>query len=251
MNNKIILIIIILIVLIIIFFYLNKKIDFFKNSIPKTIYFCNKTLDKIKEYADNWKKLNPEYEIKLYDNKMCKEFLLNEYGQLYVDIFNYLTDGPIKADFWRVCILYKYGGVYSDIDNEPLVPLKDFIEPDIDFVTCSSYWDSMNFNFNPNFIISNKNNIILKNCIDWYINKYNKKDTYDYWDWSIMKAFTDILHLKNFTKEDAIYYQNNMKIQIIKECPGNNHYDAHNIYKNKRVFNNRYESWDFSSHSFK
>jgi hypothetical protein len=32
----------------------------------------------------------------------------------------------------------------------------------------------------------------------------------------------------------------NMKIQIIKECPGVNHYDAHNIYNNVRVFNNRY-----------
>lgn len=222
-----------------------------KKSIPKIIYFCNKTLDKMKEYADNWKKINPEYDIKLYDNELCSKFLLDEYGQLYLDIFNYLTDGPIKADFWRICILYKYGGIYSDIDNQPLVPFNEFLESDIDFATCSSYWDSMNFNFNPNFIVSTKNNIILKNCIDWYINKYNKKDTYDYWGWSIMKAFTDTLHLTNYKKEYGIYYLDNMKIQIIKECSGNNHYDAHNIYNNKRVFNNRYANWDSNTHSFK
>ena len=42
----------------------------------------------------------------------------------------------------------------------------------------------------------------------------------------------------------------NMKIQIIKECPGTHHYDAHNIYNSVRVFNNRYLTWDCNTHSF-
>ncbi len=137
MNYLYIIIIIIIFLFIILLINSLNTETFLNKSIPKTIYFCNKTLDKMEKYANNWKILNPDYEIKLYDNVLCKQFLLEEYGQLYVDIFDYLTDGPIKADFWRVCILYKYGGVYSDIDNEPLVPLKDFIEPDVDFVTCS------------------------------------------------------------------------------------------------------------------
>jgi hypothetical protein len=41
-----------------------------------------------------------------------------------------------------------------------------------------------------------------------------------------------------------------MKIQIIKECAGVTHYDAHNIYNNMRVFNNRYADWDYNTHSF-
>ena len=118
--------------------------------IPKIIYMCDKTLNYIKIYSQNWIKLNPDYEIKLYDNTLCEQFLLDNYSQLHCDIFKYIPDGPIKADFWRVCILYKYGGLYVDADNEPLVPLKDFIEEDVDFVTCKSYWDIMNFN--PNFI---------------------------------------------------------------------------------------------------
>lgn len=174
---------IILILLIIFFYFFNytNTYEGFDNNIskfPKVIYLCNKTLDKMDIMAKKWKGLNPDYEIVLYDNAMCEKFLLDNYGQLYKDIFDFLKDGPIKADFWRICILYKYGGVYSDIDSLPLVPLKDFIENDIDFVTCSSY-DSGNFN--PNFIISNANNIILKQVIDWYINNYNNKKPYDYW----------------------------------------------------------------------
>jgi hypothetical protein len=214
---------------------------------------CDKTLDFIKKYSLNWKNLNPDYEIKLYDNELCKNFLLEEYSQLYLDIFNFIPDGPIKADFWRLCILYKYGGVYSDADNEPLLPLIDFIEDDVSFVTCSSYWDAMRFNFNPNFIMCYKNDEIISKCIDWYINKYNNRETfrYNYWDWSVMNCFTQILSLPNYVKEPRIYYLNDKKIQIIKECPGNNHYDAHNIYNNKRVFNNRYKDWDHDNHSFK
>lgn len=217
---------------------------------PKVIYFCNKKIgEKDHASANNWKILNQEYEVKLYDDEMIKLFLLNEFGELYVNIFNYLKDGPIKADFWRLCILYKKGGIYSDIDNVPLVKLDDFIENDIDLVTCSSYWK---YNFNPNFIICNKDNIILKRCIEWYINKYNNKHVYDYWKWSVMTAFTENLQIKNYKKNTwGVYEADGMKIQIIKECDGKNHYDAHNIYKGKRVFNNRSADWDANLHTFK
>ena len=94
---------------------------------PKVIYICNKNLDFIKHYSKNWKILNPDYEIKLYDDNLCNEFLKNEFSQLHSDIFNYIKDGPIKADFWRVCIVYKYGGLYVDADIEPLLHLKDYI----------------------------------------------------------------------------------------------------------------------------
>ena len=218
------------------------NIEIIKKSHPKVIYFCNKIItERDIESANNWKKLNPDYEIKLYDDEMIKTYLLNEYSELHRSIFEYLKDGPIKADFWRICILFKKGGIYSDIDNFPLVKLDYFIEKNVDFVTCSSYW---HYNYNPNFIVCCKNNIILKKCIDWYINKYKNGVRYKYWRWSIMGAFTEVLKIDNYTKESGIYTYQNMKIQIIKECSGKNHNDAHNIYKNKRVFNNRQPDWD-------
>jgi hypothetical protein len=217
--------------------------------IPKTIYFCYKNLDVMKTYTDIWKALNPEYDIISYDNQMCERFLLDEYGVLYKDIFNFLRDGPIKADFWRICILYKYGGIYSDIDNEPLLPIRDFLEPNVDFATCCSYFDEMGMRFNPNFIVSAKGNVILERCIAWYINNYTNNNPYEYWKWSITQSFADILFLDNFKKADGIYNLNGMAMQFIKECPGKTYYDTHNIYNSIRIFN-RYSNWDYINHTF-
>lgn len=216
---------------------------------PFTMYMCNKFIDKKTfMYSENWKKMNPGLTIRLFNNKMCERFLLNEFSPLHRDIFAFIRHGPIKADFWRVCILYKYGGIYSDVDIQPLVPLNQFIDPSVDFVTCSSF--SERFKFNPNLILCNKENIIMKKCIDWYIEKYINKHPYGYWEWSIMNAFTCIINIDNFKRTEGIYDYNEMKLQIIQEVKGAVHNEDHNVYKNKRVFNNRYKDWDHNIHGF-
>ena len=244
-NIKLILKILIPILLIIVYLIICKNYQKFSNSnkIPKVIYMCHKYLDKIKIYSRNWKKLNPEYNIKLYDDNMCKEFLLKEYSQLHLDIFNFLKDGPIKSDFWRVCIINKYGGLYVDSDIMPLIPLKNYIEDDDYFVTCIS----MNFKknksalqLNPHFILSDKNNEILKKCINTYINYYKKKVPYDYWKYSIC----NIMYIEGIKeKKSQILYLNNKKFKFLyeknlNECE----------YNNKIVLNNRYEN--YKNHNF-
>lgn len=221
--------------------------------IPKNIYMCNKTKENTEKYTNQWKTLNPEYEVFIYDDNDCKDFLLNNFGQLYVDIFNFLRDGPIKADFWRICVLYVNGGVYTDIDNVPLVPIDKFLEDGVDLLTCSSYMRNPRFLtlFNPNLIIVSQNNPIIKQCIDWYVDKYNNDKGYEYYKWSIMVAFTDVLRIPKYNREEGIFYYNSHKIQILNEVPGQHHYDAHNLYKGKRIFNNRCQDWDADAHSFR
>ena len=41
--------------------------------------------------VQKWQKLNPEYEMQLYDNNRCAEFLLTNFGKLFVDIFDFLV----------------------------------------------------------------------------------------------------------------------------------------------------------------
>jgi mannosyltransferase OCH1-like enzyme len=221
----------------------NPKMNTFTSDIPKNIYICFKSLDKIKIYSNNWKKLNPDYEIKLYDDELCKEFLLKEYSQLHLDVFNFIPDGPIKADFWRVCIINKYGGLYVDADIEPLIPLNKYIDNDDDFATCIS----VNFKngekqwqLNPHFILSNKNNTVLQNCIDKYIEMYTNKMKYNYWEWSICS----IMYIEGVTKKCSHTLQiNSQKYKFLYEQNANEC-----EYNGQIVLKNRYN--DYKNHNF-
>ncbi len=211
---------------------------------------CDKELTFIEKYSKNWKKLNPEFEIKLYSDAMCEQFLLNEYSQLHLEIFKFIKDGPIKADFWRVCILYKYGGYYVDADIEPLVPINQFVEPNVDFVICSSYY-FYTF-FNPNFIMGKAGDKNLEKCINIYIQKYNDKQLYLYLTWSIVTIMShlNVFDMTNLKKKAGVYDSNGKKIQLLEEIKGYDTYCDHMIYNGIKIFNNRYETYDQQNHQF-
>jgi len=103
---------------------------------------------------------------------MCEEFLKTEFSQKECDIFRFINNGIYKSDFWRVCILYKYGGVYVDADIEALTPLNQFIEEDDTFATCLSCFPN---EFNPHFIMCEPGNPNIKLCIDEFISFYDEK----------------------------------------------------------------------------
>jgi len=170
----------------------NNLYDIKYPNYEKIIHITNKTLDKLENIKNQWLFLNPDYKIELYDDSKCLIFLEKYYGKKYCDIFNYIKDGPIKSDFFRVCILYIYGGVYVDADIKPLVPLDNYIDHDVDFATCISYnylIDCKAFNYNPHFIISKKYNSFLYNTIQLYENYYDNNKLYSYWEWSICTLF--------------------------------------------------------------
>jgi len=229
----------------------DKNFTILNKTIPKRIYLCYKTKNIPDYILPNWLKLNPDYEIKLYDNTDCIQFLKEYYNQHHVDIFNYILDGPIKADFWRVCILYKMGGIYCDIDIEPLISFNKFVDSDIILLTATS----INKNeLNPQIIITPTNNPILEKCINTYLDYFNKNKPYQYWDWSIVHIMTKICNkiFNSYITEDGIYYDSNSnKYQFIKEIGLTNRLsDIYCNYKNIRVLNNRYITYDSYNHTF-
>lgn len=107
-------------------------------KIPRKIYqsWKDKKLDpKMSAAVENIKKLNPDYEYELHDNIDCRKFILENYGINYANAFDTLIPGAFKGDFWRYAILYKYGGVYIDIDMVPFFPLDTMIGEDDEFIS--------------------------------------------------------------------------------------------------------------------
>lgn len=185
----------------------------------KKIYITYKNIDSLENIKHQWLQLNPEYQIELFDNEKCLHFLQENYGKKYCDIFNYIKDGPIKADFFRACIIYMCGGVYVDADVKPLIPLHTFINDDVDFVTCISYnylKHNSAYNFNPHFMISKKYNEYLYKSIKIYEEYYDKQKPYGYWEWSICKIFNIDIDF-DFNLNTGIYNHNNRKYQFLFE----------------------------------
>jgi mannosyltransferase OCH1-like enzyme len=219
--------------------------------IPKDIYICYKNLQELKEYSSIWKELNPEYTLHLYDDQLCIDFLEKEYSSLHADIFKYIPDGPIKADFWRICILYRYGGLYVDADIEPIIPLREYIDDTADFVTCFSYQQDC---FNPHFLMAYSGDHIFNKCIDTYIKYYNEKKKYDYWDWSIVYILNPYLRDETANIKQELYTYNNKKYQFLTEtfsCITSLARYKYCTYKGFRVLNNNYKVYDSNSHQFR
>lgn len=109
----------------------------YAQKIPKIIWQTmrtNKVPVFMKSYADSWIDLNPEYEYKFCDDDDILSFLKADFPE-YLDGYNKLKFGASRADLWRYLIIYKYGGVYADIDCKCINPLRNWVDAESTFVT--------------------------------------------------------------------------------------------------------------------
>ena len=136
-------------------------------EIPKIIFQTHKKKELIPEYyIKNLKNLNKDWGYRFFDNQDAKKFLREEFGKEFEDKFDYFKTGPHKADLWRLCVLYKYGGCYLDADIEMLVPFGDIIDKCNEklIIPQSLNIDSSTRLFNA-LIICNKGNKMIGECI--------------------------------------------------------------------------------------
>ena len=202
-------------------------------KIPKYVFqtWKNKLLtNEMKNNILNIRNQHKDFTFFLYDDEMCIDFLIKHYNKDVVDAFNSLIPGPFKADLWRYCVLYKYGGVYMDIKlncingfNLNTIIHEECYPKDI-FRKQHGIWQG--------FLICKPNNMILKTCIDciclhvkyrFYGNtflsvtgphlmfnilvKYNKQDLYNNSKMKLVRK-NKILYL---------YYNNKPVINFYKE----------------------------------
>ena len=96
------------------------------NTIPKQIFQTHKSVPYIQskpslvEAVESWKKFVPEFTYNFYTDEMCDTFMKVEMCKEFgVDIYQAYSKLPLavmKADLWRYCIIYTYGGIYADTD---------------------------------------------------------------------------------------------------------------------------------------
>ena len=109
--------------------------------IPKIIWQTykdsyNKLAPYMHESMQTWKDMNPEYDHMYMDDLQAKEFILEHFGQEWLDIFNSVPVGVMRGDLWRYMIIYIYGGIYADLDTHCLEPISTWLKNDMDMIVC-------------------------------------------------------------------------------------------------------------------
>lgn len=129
-----------------------------------------------KTLLDN-KNNNPEFNFQVFKNKMCQEFINNNFGQNILNVYNGLKPGAYKSDLVRYCLLYINGGVYMDVKLKLHVKLKELINKYNEVYVKDPDWypDSCKRGCNNAFIITRKNNPIFLECIKLIEINYNNK----------------------------------------------------------------------------
>lgn len=89
--------------------------------IPKNIFQTHKSLkyalskQKIKNAINSWTK-HKDFNYTFYDDEMCDEFVKQYFDDDVYKAYNKCPLAVMKADLWRYCIIYQFGGIYADTD---------------------------------------------------------------------------------------------------------------------------------------
>ena len=112
---------------------LKNKIDplSYFNNVPKIIFRTHKSSlisrSMYEECHQKWAELNPEFSIVWYTNGDCDRFM-ERMGERVLKAYRKIKPGAFKADLWRACVLYRYGGVYVDSYCTPFVGVEEMLK---------------------------------------------------------------------------------------------------------------------------
>ena len=108
----------------------SSKAKAHSKAIPKIVWQTNYTNKVTLPIKASWlcnRLLSPGYDYKFHTTEMRKDFVEHHFPGEASRLYNRLTIGAAQADLWRLLVLYKYGGVYMDIDAHLVWPLNRVI----------------------------------------------------------------------------------------------------------------------------
>jgi mannosyltransferase OCH1-like enzyme len=182
--NLVIIFIIIIIIILLIYKYATKP----KYNIPLNLFQTWETKElpeSMFQCTQRLKQANPEFKYFLYDDKECRSFIKNNFDLEVLEAYDTLIPGAYKADLWRYCILYKYGGIYLDIKyyNVNDFKLIELAKNDININNINNInlvqdlpkSNYNNFGIYNAFIISKPNDKFLLKCINKVVDNVNQR----------------------------------------------------------------------------
>lgn len=96
-------------------------------AIPKQMFVTWQRPWITKSCFRNWQRMvgeNPGWRFYFFDDAALDRYMAEHWGGHPIErVFRKATLYPLKTDIWRYCVLFDYGGVYSDVKSTFLRPL--------------------------------------------------------------------------------------------------------------------------------
>lgn len=176
---------------------------------------------EIQRRMDVWKKLHPDYIYILWDKKKCRNFIKLNFDW-FLSIYDNYPYNVQRADAIRYFILYTYGGIYSDIDLEPVKSITPLLEK-YKSKGCLLYKSPNSELLLNDFMISKPNIIFWKKVINELISKHNfnsfSKHLIIYYTTGPLlldSVYNDFLNKKKFIYIVDTKYINNCDVSVPK-----------------------------------
>ena len=163
-----------------------------KQLIPRIIhqtFVSKKVPNRMYETIQKWNKINPEYQYKYYSNRECRTMIQDNFHEDVLEVYDTLLPGAYKADLWRYCVLYLYGGIYVDIAMVPSVPLRDIIDYNVEFISARDSPTNKSYLYNA-FMASKPKHPALLQAIKYTIKNVNKRLYGNFYDTLIITGPT-------------------------------------------------------------
>ena len=100
-------------------------------NMPRIIHQTWKTTE-LPQWAlsqvDSWKRLNPTWEYRLWDDAAAEQLIRTDYPSLW-PIWQLHLHAVQRADVFRYAVVHKFGGVYADIDVACVLPIDQWVHP--------------------------------------------------------------------------------------------------------------------------
>lgn len=99
-------------------------------KIPKIIHQTWKDIhlpSGFKRLSDSWKIYHPDWEYKIWTDEMNRDFICTYFPE-FIEKYDSYPSNIYRVDVVRYLILYKYGGVFSDMDFECFKNIESILE---------------------------------------------------------------------------------------------------------------------------
>ncbi len=182
----------------------------YEQKIPRIIWqtnFTNKiTLPVYLNYLFN-KWMSPTYEYRFVSTEERDAFVKANFPPQVYDCYSRLQIGAAQADFWRVLVLQKYGGIYMDINATLIYSPDKFIAPqDTDIYL--RYKDRDGKGMSNFFICSAKDNPDLEkiiNQITQNIEQNTSNNVYDLTGPGVFNTALDMNRIKTVSYKESCF----------------------------------------------